>query len=324
MVDISISIDVLSALLPMHLCVDKKGTLLSCGKTLRRIAGAGDFFSNLFILDGIGGEGKLPHDAWSALASGERVFLRIAQARDILIRGQGMYVQNGVVFANFGFGSDLRAAVSAFSLTDIDFSPSDLAMEVLFLCEANGLLQADLAKSNEMLFSSRKEVEKLSIMDDLTGILNRRGFEHEFLKLYHGNALGNAFLICVDLDNFKTINDNYGHAVGDEILRKSSKIIKNCIGSGDLCGRIGGDEFIVLIRSSPHVSSVIFMVEQMISDIGGLIDLSSFHCKFSACVGVVDLRDFCDMEYLEMVRRADEALYDAKKNGKSSFRISGV
>ena len=98
-------------------------------------------------------------------------------------------------------------------------------------------------------------LERLARTDDLTGLLNRRGFEAE---VRHAVAIARRYresglLVYIDLDGFKLINDSYGHAAGDEVLRQVGRVLAANIRNTDFVGRLGGDEFAVLLtRASRH------------------------------------------------------------------------
>jgi diguanylate cyclase (GGDEF)-like protein len=98
------------------------------------------------------------------------------------------------------------------------------------------------------------EVEVLSRIDSLTGLLNRRAF-HEELRKELNRAMRNGLplsLLYLDVDEFKSINDNYGHAKGDEILITIAQALKEDLRETDFAGRLGGDEFCVLFSAADH------------------------------------------------------------------------
>ncbi|MEJ1160961.1 GGDEF domain-containing protein [Prosthecomicrobium sp. N25] len=107
-------------------------------------------------------------------------------------------------------------------------------------------LEVELARRSARI----AELETMVHEDDLTGLLNRRGLLAEIARVIdfgrrYGAAAGLAF---VDLDSFKTVNDRYGHAVGDGLLTEAGRRIRSVIRSSDAAGRIGGDEFLVVLR----------------------------------------------------------------------------
>lgn len=98
-----------------------------------------------------------------------------------------------------------------------------------------------------------RELEQLSTRDELTGLLNRRGFQEVFAREMDRTQRGHSeggLMILIDLDNFKTINDLYGHAAGDAALRLVSRTLENNSRVMDGCARLGGDEFILLLTNT--------------------------------------------------------------------------
>jgi diguanylate cyclase (GGDEF)-like protein len=92
------------------------------------------------------------------------------------------------------------------------------------------------------------ELERLAVTDELTGLLNRRGFEAEINRALAAaqRYQETGTLIYVDLDGFKRINDTHGHAAGDEVLRQVARVLMENIRNSDHVGRLGGDEFVIL------------------------------------------------------------------------------
>ena len=93
------------------------------------------------------------------------------------------------------------------------------------------------------------QLEKLAVTDELTGLLNRRGFEAQLQRMLalaqrHGEP---GLLVYVDLDGFKMVNDTYGHAAGDEVLKHVGRLLATNVRSTDFVGRLGGDEFALLL-----------------------------------------------------------------------------
>jgi diguanylate cyclase (GGDEF)-like protein len=106
-------------------------------------------------------------------------------------------------------------------------------------------LERELAEARAKLI----EAEALAEVDPLTGILNRRGFERELTRAlaYLARYGGQAALVWLDLDGFKPVNDRYGHAAGDAVLRGVAATLRREVRASDAVGRIGGDEFAVLL-----------------------------------------------------------------------------
>jgi diguanylate cyclase (GGDEF)-like protein len=107
-----------------------------------------------------------------------------------------------------------------------------------------------------------KELQELSLVDDLTGLTNRRGFKilaNQLINMAHRMRM-DATLIYIDMDQLKWINDNLGHAIGDQALIDTGQILKNAFRSSDIIARVGGDEFVTLaIESAESPSDVMMM-----------------------------------------------------------------
>jgi diguanylate cyclase (GGDEF)-like protein/PAS domain S-box-containing protein len=170
--------------------------------------------------------------------------------------------------------------------------------------------------SGQVLAAERiRELETLSLIDALTGAGNRRYSEIQLgsrlaEKKRYGLPVGLLFL---DLDRFKKINDRYGHAAGDEVLRVVGKTIANALRGGDFLGRWGGEEFVVLAGG---------LDGQRLTEAGGrlraLVANSSVPAapglKVTVSVGVTEARG--DDTVISLVARADTLMYEAKKRGR--------
>jgi diguanylate cyclase len=153
--------------------------------------------------------------------------------------------------------------------------------------------------------------------DLLTGIANRRRIigELEAGLARIGKDIGEIAVLFVDLDGFKAVNDTYGHAVGDDLLVFASERISDLVGKGDLVGRQGGDEFIVLVRSAGR-AEVTQLAERIRSALESSFRIGDHFVAVSASIGLV----WCDRVGLaadDVLRDADVALYRAKDHGRN-------
>ncbi|MFP3853501.1 MAG: GGDEF domain-containing protein [Anaerolineales bacterium] len=156
--------------------------------------------------------------------------------------------------------------------------------------------------------------------DDLTGVYSRRYFlELSHLELQQSRHFGHPLsLLIFDIDYFKRVNDEFGHPVGDEVLRAVTRVCRRCIRVTDLLGRYGGDEFVVLFPET-SMESVRFVAERLRREVEGLLVRakgSEIRCTIS--IGISGLEPgMKDVD--EMIEAADEALYAAKKAGRNSL-----
>jgi diguanylate cyclase (GGDEF)-like protein len=177
------------------------------------------------------------------------------------------------------------------------------------------------------LTSTNQRLETLSQQDGLTGIANRRAFDHR-LGMHFAQALRKreplALALC-DVDYFKGFNDRYGHVAGDECLRRiASLLAHHARRPTDLAARYGGEEFALLLPDTPAEGARAVLdgirdelrslaIEHAGSDCGKVVTLS---------IGLASCRHDEDKDALQLVTRADEALYRAKSLGRN--RIVGA
>jgi diguanylate cyclase (GGDEF)-like protein/PAS domain S-box-containing protein len=183
--------------------------------------------------------------------------------------------------------------------------------------------------SNEYVFvfqdiSARKEAEQkletLAFYDSLTGLANRQYFENELEKSLHSvqrnkKKLGVAF---IDLDNFKHINDSLGHAWGDQVLVQIAKRFKSRIRESDFLARMGGDEFMILMRDLEHSRQIGSLINSLNEIAMKPILINDIEFKVGASVGIAIYPDDGG-DASELIKHADIAMYHAKDTCKGHF-----
>lgn len=165
----------------------------------------------------------------------------------------------------------------------------------------------------------QNELSKIARIDPLTGIYNRRAF-NEFCDIEFSRALrsGTSFaIIMCDLDHFKKVNDQHGHRVGDEVLKRFAALIRDRIRQHDVVARFGGEEFILLLPDN-GTGQALQVAEQLRAQTAATqitID-SHISLTLSASFGVAH---YCadDNEWSAVLHRADNALYAAKNQGRN-------
>lgn len=190
-------------------------------------------------------------------------------------------------------------------------------MEMIFQLEQQYVEKSrGIDRMENQLSEARTEAE----YDRLTGLYNRNGFERraaEFLRQDHPRGV----LILLDLDNFKQINDCEGHPEGDRVLRRFAGCLSGTFRQGDVTGRIGGDEFVVLIPNSMQrgilEEKFVILLEEIRRALGEWYE----KYRVSASIGAV-LVDGTVRDYKKLYRCADTALYISKYLGKDCFYIN--
>lgn len=199
---------------------------------------------------------------------------------------------------------------------------STLAVLLLYLVPIAGTLL--FSNGLLLMYFERIVADKhhLATHDDLTGLLNRRalmaGGERE-LRLATRLKLPLA-LAFVDIDHFKSINDRYGHEVGDEIIREVARVLKDTCRSIDLVGRYGGEEF-CLVFPGAEPGSATLIGERLVQAVRA--HGFPFGLQVTISVGVATLAgDADDRSWAGLVRRGDQELYRAKEGGRNRFSLA--
>lgn len=181
-------------------------------------------------------------------------------------------------------------------------------------------LFTDLSSGNAIT-EKIKDLERLSFLDELTQLANRRFIELELeRRLSERQRYGLSFgLLFLDIDRFKSVNDNYGHDVGDRVLRAVARTFLNTARPSDLMGRWGGEEFIALLGRvdetglSAAAERIRTLIQRSPIDEKGI----SLHVTVSIGATLAGKEDTVDM----LLRRVDGLLYESKKNGRNRCTI---
>lgn len=180
----------------------------------------------------------------------------------------------------------------------------------------------DVYHYQSQLNKALEKLEQANRIDGLTQVFNRKHWEECLAKEFARarRYQHDLSLIMLDLDNFKQLNDNYGHQGGDTILIESAKIVSQLLRLGDLFGRYGGEEFAIILPDTDLAGAeeVAERIRQKISS----ADMSYREHKVNvtASIGVATINDF-DISYEDMIRGADKALYRAKASGRNQVCV---
>ncbi|MBC3930245.1 sensor domain-containing diguanylate cyclase [Undibacterium curvum] len=188
----------------------------------------------------------------------------------------------------------------------------------------NGVLQGLMNDITERKLSE-EQANRLAVTDHLTNIHNRLGFEREMSRLAKENARHagcDFFLLLIDLDKFKEVNDSYGHAAGDKVLMHFSAILSATLRKTDFIARLGGDEFVVLLRGVSELETAQRIADKIIQLTQQPISISdNEQVIIGASIGISFTRNQ-EFAPASLIERADEALYTVKKSGRNSHHFS--
>ncbi|BAF69632.1 GGDEF and EAL domain-containing protein [Nitratiruptor sp. SB155-2] len=167
---------------------------------------------------------------------------------------------------------------------------------------------------------AKKQVEFLAYNDPLTSLPNRVSFQDilEKLSKIAQRSKERFALIFLDIDNFKFVNDTYGHEIGDKLLIDIATILKETLRSSDLIFRIGGDEFVVLIPKVETKDSLDIVLEKIKESVAKEYRYGNINFSVSCSLGIAIFPDDSD-DIETLTRYADIAMYEAKKSGKNRF-----
>lgn len=188
--------------------------------------------------------------------------------------------------------------------------------------EVQRLRASQLESENQRLASKAIELGRHAMEDQLTGLANRRRVDHELpTQLAFAQERHSALSVAaVDLDHFKQVNDHFGHAVGDDVLRAVARILTDNTRSTDVLARMGGEEFLVLFVSTP-----LGMAKDICERLRQAVDAHDWSCiapglHVTISIGLCDAVDSQDVRAL--LERADASLYAAKRGGRNRVEVS--
>lgn len=193
----------------------------------------------------------------------------------------------------------------------------------IFDANANVVGLIGISKDVTNRVHSRQQVEHMAHYDALTGLANRNLFDIYFNRAVTDSVVYDETyaLIYIDLDNFKPVNDCYGHNVGDSVLVEIAKRIVSIVGRRGLVARLGGDEFAVKIKISSYYEEVERFVQHIIHAIGQPISVtSSESVKVGCSVGITKFKG-SEASAPELIQQADHLMYQAKSAGKNQYRF---
>jgi two-component system, cell cycle response regulator len=178
-------------------------------------------------------------------------------------------------------------------------------------------LYRDIETKNQLL-------EELARTDSLTGLPNRRAVEEWSARQLSGAARHGfpMWITIADLDNFKTVNDSYGHEAGDLVLKRVAEIMKTNTRFSNLCGRLGGEEFVIVLSQVDRHGAREALERLRTKIESERFNFSGTTVNVTASFGVAGFHDTKSPEFADLLRHADEALYVAKQTGRNRIQFT--
>ena len=165
-----------------------------------------------------------------------------------------------------------------------------------------------------------KEINKQKDIDELTGLKNKAALTRKINEFFADDNNNKGLLFVLDIDYFKSINDKYGHDVGDVVLQELGKYLKEKFPNDEIVGRFGGDEFIIFLRNVDDLKQADSIAKEITSETPELIKLPTDEVKFGISVGVAIYKGK-EKNYSEIFKKADIALYKTKADRKIHYNI---
>lgn len=177
---------------------------------------------------------------------------------------------------------------------------------------------------NRELLAKSQMLEEAARTDPLTGLPNRRAIEEWASKQLRGAARhGFPFWVIVgDLDCFKSVNDTFGHDAGDTVLKQFALVLKKNTRASDICGRLGGDEFLIVLAhvNTEHIELTVNKFREELAQLA--FPFRGQSVSVTASFGVAGFRGKDLLDFSELLREADQMLYEAKRAGRNLVKVS--
>jgi len=224
--------------------------------------------------------------------------------------------------AESNFSTRTENLEAAVDVNDIKLILSEIILETRELASSSTLLKRKLHETNQEVRSLKDELEKAkeyALTDGLTGLLNRRAFDAELELLVNGAVADDQIsLLIFDLDYFKNINDEFGHLVGDKVLKFVAALLQKNVENGHRVARIGGEELAIIMPDTSK-QKALFIAEKIRSKLArSKLQKKQSNVKLGSItisVGLSQLRG--DDNKSSFMNRADSALYHAKEHGRN-------
>jgi len=195
-----------------------------------------------------------------------------------------------------------------------------LVVITMFLVMTYFLVKINILRNraNKELESLNSQLYELATTDGMTKLFNRRHFmetsQNEMLRQQRKKTV--SVILMIDIDNFKKVNDTYGHAAGDEVIKAVAKVLRDCSRTYDIAGRLGGEEYAMMLVDC-DMTAAYEIAERLCKQIESMeIMLDGLKIKITISIGL-SMVETDDKTIEQVILRADRALYEAKENGRN-------
>jgi diguanylate cyclase (GGDEF)-like protein len=191
--------------------------------------------------------------------------------------------------------------------------------------ETDGGIQITTVHDVSAQRAIRNSLHEIAYHDALTHLPNRLLiFDRLKQEISRARRYDESFAVCfIDLDGFKRVNDQHGHAVGDKLLQRVTDCLKQCTRESDTLGRLGGDEFVMILPNIRRANSACDLAREVIDMIGAIRMIDEASIQVGASIGIALYPDH-GTTLEELLKQSDQAMYEAKRAGKNSLRLADL
>jgi len=221
-----------------------------------------------------------------------------------------------------GVGSVLIFTINKRALQKADEATKIAESESEKNRELNRTLEQKVLERTKELQAAMEKTQHMATHDVLTGLPNRSMFSQRLnYAIQAAQRYQRQFAVLfIDLDRFKIINDTLGHEAGDQLLQEIATRLKQSLRAVDVVGRLGGDEFIILIEEVNELNQVVIVADKILTNIIKPITLMGQECRITASIGISMFPKDAEDEQ-SLMKNADIAMYLAKEEGKNNYQF---
>ncbi|HEX5624224.1 MAG TPA: GGDEF domain-containing protein [Sulfuricurvum sp.] len=236
--------------------------------------------------------------------------------KELAVRSINSYAQSNQIIEKI---TDDQAA-----LLDCPKEPGFIDFESISgkMCDLQSHLSDEISRANQIIHELNTQVKELEItttLDPLTKAFNRHALQKHFTEILSKERLTHEmFILMIDVDNFKMVNDKYGHIAGDKVLIFVSKLLKKALRDGDRLYRFGGEEFVILLNRTDLAGAELVGNRLLTLCRQNKPLFQNEQIAVTLSIGLTDIQNGDTINTL--IHRSDSALYRAKNNGKDQLQ----
>lgn len=315
----------LDQLMPMHLRFGLDGKIVHTGPSLQKIHGP-EILVKQEILEVINFRRPrdilTKHDLPKLL--GQKIFANFVNCAATGMPGLVVKLSNKEFLLNLSLGSRVVKALHQEKLRATDFAPTDAALDMLYLIEVQQMVLKETRGLNNRLNGAKQTAEQQATTDSLTGLTNRRALRSFVHNLNSAEPPVGFGLILIDLDYFKQVNDRFGHAAGDHVLKEVANRLLDATRSCDLVARVGGDEFVLVLTDIEKSEDLEKFATRLIERLKEPIQFGKDICQIGASIGASLIEEGKVIDLAKILEFTDRALYQSKERGRGRVTLTKI